>query len=246
MNATDITPDVERVYKIYAPTFIGTMNGINCWTIVSTQHSGLDDNAIFGTQYDNCEACTTTTTAAPTTTTTTAAPFYQIVGYATTYGDACDNPISSFPMTGNGTTFCNSTTFTSATWNSIATGNYVVAYNGNYQQVSHTFGQGFATVYGGGCTACPTTTTSTTTTTAATTYNYYTLTRYNCPNCSGPLNGLIGRNNTTGGTLTTGYYYNNGDGYVYKITGYSAGSYYDIDLDGSASQGTDCAGTCAI
>jgi hypothetical protein len=97
----------------------------------------------------------------------------------------------------------------------------------------------------------PTTTTTTaapttTTTTAGITYNYYTLTRYTCPTCSGPLGGLIGRNNTTGGTLTTSNYYNIGDGYVYRIDGYSAGSYYDIDLDGAATAGTNCTLTCAI
>jgi hypothetical protein len=200
-----------------------------------------------------CPPATTTSTSTSTTTsttsTTTAAPFYEIVGYATTYVDACDNPISSFPMTGNGTTFCNSTTFTSATWNPIATGNYVVAYNGNYQQVSHTFGQGYATVYGGGCTACPTTTTSTSTTTTTTsgpTYNYYDVTRFDCPNCTNPAYSLVARNNTSYGTLTTSHYYNNGDGYVYRIDGYNAGPSYTIDLDLAATSGTNCSLTCAI
>jgi hypothetical protein len=264
---------------------------------------------------------TSTSTTTSTTSTTTAAPFYEIVDYGANATDACYSPISYFPMTGNGTTFCNSTTFTSATWNSVATGNYVVSYNGNYQDVSHTFGQGFATVRGGGCTVCPTTTTTTTTecvlqcnqyrlaatrggyfywtdcstgnpastlvgggknfyvcsrttptqepgagrvifysancgtypcttttttTTGPTTYNYYDVTRFNCPNCSGATSGLVARNNTTGGTLITNHYYNNGDGYVYRIDGYNSGAYYDIDLDGSASAGTDCTGTCAI
>ena len=91
-----------------------------------------------------------------------------------------------------------------------------------------------------------TTTTSTTTTTAAPTYNYYDVTRFDCPNCTNPAYSLVARNNTTGGTLTTGHYYNNGDGYVYRIDGYNAGPSYTINLDGSATDGTDCSGTCAI
>jgi hypothetical protein len=91
-------------------------------------------------------------------------------------------------------------------------------------------------------TVCPTTTTTTT----AVTYNYYEVTRFTCPSCTSPLSGLVARNNTTGGTLITGNYYNNGDGYVYRIDGYNAGSSYTIDLDSVASAGTDCSLTCAI
>ena len=91
-----------------------------------------------------------------------------------------------------------------------------------------------------------TTTTSTTTTTAAPTYNYYDVTRFDCPNCTNPAYSLVARNNTTGGTLTTSHYYNNGDGYVYRIDGYNAGTSYTIDLDGSATSGTNCNLTCAI
>jgi hypothetical protein len=89
-------------------------------------------------------------------------------------------------------------------------------------------------------------TTTTTTTTAAPTYNYYDVTRFTCPSCTSPTSGIVARNNTTGGTLTTGNYYNNGDGYVYRIDGYNAGPSYTIDLDGSASAGTNCSSTCAI
>jgi hypothetical protein len=70
MNATDVTPVVGGVYKVYAPTFLGTMNGINCWVVLSTTSTGLDDDATFGSNYGDCETCT------PTTTTTTAAPGY--------------------------------------------------------------------------------------------------------------------------------------------------------------------------
>jgi hypothetical protein len=62
MNATDVTPIVGGVYKVYAPTFIGTMNGINCWEVVSIQSSGLDDNATFGTNYGSCVACAASST----------------------------------------------------------------------------------------------------------------------------------------------------------------------------------------
>jgi hypothetical protein len=73
------------------------------------------------------------------------------------------------------------------------------------------------------------------------------VTGYPCPNCSGVgESGIIARNNTTGGTLVTGYYYNNGDGYVYRIDGYEAATIHTVDLDGAATAGTDCGATCAI
>jgi len=328
MNAGTYYLCAARIGGLIQAEFIygtGTISPVgNCKTETCPPATTTTTTAATTTTTTEAPTTTTTTTEAPTTTTstttTTAARFYEIVDYGANATDACYSPISYFPMTGNGTTFCNSTTFTSATWNSVATGNYVVSYNGNYQDVSHTFGQGFATVRGGGCTVCPTTTTTTTTecvlqcnqwrlaatrggyfywtdcstgnpayalvgggknfyvcsrttptkepgagqvilynyncgtypctttttTTSAPTYNYYSVTRYNCPNCSGATSGLIARNNTTGGTLTTNHYYNNGDGYVYRIDGYNSGAYYDIDLDGSASAGTDCSGTCAI
>jgi len=87
--------------------------------------------------------------------------------------------------------------------------------------------------------------TTTTTTTVAPTYNYYDVTRFNCPTCSGATGGYVARNNTTGGILTNGYYYNNGDGYVYRIDGYNAGPSYTIDLDGSVSN-IDCSTACSI
>ena len=93
-------------------------------------------------------------------------------------------------MQGNGTTFCNSTTFTNVAWNSVATGLYKVSYGGNYQDVSHTFGQGFATVTGGGCTTCPAptatptlTNTPTSTPTATVAYTYWYAEYYNCGQC---------------------------------------------------------------
>ena len=88
--------------------------------------------------------------------------------------------------------------------------------------------------------------TTTTTTTAAPTYNYYNVTQFTCPSCTSPTGGIVARNNTTNGTLTTGNYYNNGDGFVYRIDGYNAGTSYTINLDGSATSGTNCSATCAI
>jgi hypothetical protein len=102
-------------------------------------------------------------------------------------------------------------------------------------------------------TLAPTTTTTTTlapttttTTTSGPTYNYYDVTRFTCPSCTSPTGGIVARNNTTYGTLTTSNYYNNGDGYVYRIDGYNAGPSYTIDLDLAASAGTNCSLTCAI
>jgi len=89
--------------------------------------------------------------------------------------------------------------------------------------------------------------TPTPTPTSGTTYNYYNITRFTCPSCTSPLGGLVGRNSTSGGTLITGNYYNpSGDGFVYRIDGYNAGPTYDVNLDGSASAGTNCSLTCAI
>lgn len=209
-------------------------------------------NVTYGTatysQVGNCktQSCpppTTTTTTAASTTTTTSGTFYDIVCYGSDANDACYNSISCFSMAGNGTTFCNSTTFTSTGWYSVPTGNYVVSYLGNSLNVSHTQFTNTATVYGGGCQACPATTTTTTTTTAAPTYYYYDIYQYNCFPCSLNTTGLIGRSSTA---KINGYYYNIGDGYVYLVNSSTSGPSYDVDLDGAASAGTNCNGTCSI
>lgn len=80
--------------------------------------------------------------------------FSATVGYATTAPNACNSPISTFPMTGNAATFCLSTTLTAVQWNAVASGTYYVAYGGFTLNVAHNFGDGFATVFGGGCQAC--------------------------------------------------------------------------------------------
>ena len=94
----------------------------------------------------------------------------------------------------------------------------------------------------------PTPTPTPTATPAATpgvSYNYYNIYQYNCFPCSFNEAGLIGRTISTT-LLTTSHYYNNGDGFVYLVNGTTTGSYYDVDLDGSASSGTNCTLTCAI
>ena len=91
----------------------------------------------------------------------------------------------------------------------------------------------------------PTPTPTPTPTNASPTYNYYSVTRYTCPSCTSPVTGLFART-TNPTTLTNGYYYNNGDGYVYLVNFGTAGPSYTIDLDGSASSGTNCSGTCGI
>jgi len=76
-------------------------------------------------------------------------------------------------------------------------------------------------------------------------YNYYNIYKYNCNPCSFNEAGLIGR--TLSATLlTTTHYYNNGDGFVYLVNGTTTGPSYDVDLDSSASSGTNCNLTCAI
>lgn len=62
VNATDITPDVERIYKIYAPDIVGSMNGTICWLIVGASSATSEGGATFGTAYDNCEACNASNT----------------------------------------------------------------------------------------------------------------------------------------------------------------------------------------
>ena len=97
-------------------------------------------------------------------------------------------------------------------------------------------------------TAAPTTAapTTPTPTSGGGSYSYYSITRFTCPSCTSPLSGLVGRT-TNPTTLVTGNYYNPfGDGYVYRIDGYDAGPTFTVDLDGSASAGTNCSGTCAI
>jgi hypothetical protein len=74
---------------------------------------------------------------------------------------------------------------------------------------------------------------------------WYYITRFNCPGCTTSATGLIGVSLTA---LTVGYYYNNGDGFVYRIEYATSapGGGTIIDLQNAASAGASCSGTCAI
>ena len=76
------------------------------------------------------------------------------------------------------------------------------------------------------------------------TYAYYEVLTYTCFPCT--VAGYVTARTLASTTLTTGYYYNNGDGNVYLVTGYASGPAYTVDLQGAATDGTNCAGTCAI
>ena len=184
-----------------------------------------------------------TSTPTPTPTSTT---FYDIVGYSSNDATVCTSPISSFSMSGNGTTFCNSTTFTSSGWYTIPSGSYYLSYGGNTRNVTHTTLTNIATTTDGGCAACPAAPTPTPTPTptpAPPSFYYYTLTRYTCIGCGGAATGYVGRSSTT---LTTNYYYCPVDdpAHTYKVTSSIGGTYYDIDLDGS-TPGASCNVSCA-
>lgn len=70
---------------------------------------------------------------------------------------------------------------------------------------------------------------------------FYTIEAYSCFPCT-----FLGYGYARASTLlTTDYFYNNGDGNIYKITGYASGPGYDVDLDGAAG-GSDCNLTCSI
>jgi hypothetical protein len=96
----------------------------------------------------------------------------------------------------------------------------------------------------GGPTPTPTPTV-TPTPTAGSGYNYYNIYQYECNPCNLYATGLVGRTISTT-LLTNTHYYNNGDGYVYLVNGTTMDVGYDVDLDGSASSGTNCNLTCAI
>jgi len=76
-------------------------------------------------------------------------------------------------------------------------------------------------------------------------YRYYVIDKYNCFPCSLNSTGLIGRVSYPT-TLTNGYFYNNGDGSVYLVNYEIASTGWTVDLDLSASSGTNCNGTCSI
>jgi hypothetical protein len=94
-------------------------------------------------------------------------------------------------------------------------------------------------------TASPTTTTTaapTTTTTTPSLY-YYNVDKVNCPGCTTAEAGIIAISPTL---KTNNFYYNIGDGYVYKVNFGTGVAIPNVDLTGAASAGTDCAATCAL
>ena len=97
-------------------------------------------------------------------------------------------------------------------------------------------------------TATPTTTTTTTptptttTTTTAAVY-YYDVDKINCPGCTTFSTGLLAVSPTL---KTNGFYYNIGDGFVYKVNFGTGAGIPVVDLTGAASAGTACSLTCAI
>ena len=86
---------------------------------------------------------------------TQACNFYEIVFYGSSAEDACFLYTGYFPMSGNSTTYCNSTQFSGTPWATIASGNYVLQFENQTRNVTHTFGQIYANTYDAGCENCP-------------------------------------------------------------------------------------------
>lgn len=124
--------------------------------------------------------------------------------------------------------------------------------NGNYYKLYQSPNYYAAQVSSGGvvsnlinCSSIPTDTptpTPTPTSSPAGTITgyYYNVTRYDCPaGNTNPFNQVA----YSPSALTINRYYNNGDGYVYRIASNNAGDTYDVDLSGSCS-GTTGAIAC--
>ena len=217
----------------------------------------------FATTYDaGCAACPVTPTPTPTNTqtptpthTTTPTPtppptyLYYSVDRRATCNTGIENPVAMFVQ------LPYAFTPTLNGWYRDSAGSCTYSYRisnitptnpGIYTPVpvdAVTYADS-TTACGSGCIPTPTPT-PTPTTTPIITYNYYSITKYNCPGCTINTTGLFGRT-TDPFTLTNGNYYNNGDGFVYLVNFGTAGPSYDVDLDGSASSGTNCPGTCSI
>ena len=102
---------------------------------------------------------------------------------------------------------------------------------------------GAATLYQGTTTnTIPVPSTTTTTTLPPTpTYFYYNVSPYTCPGCVEQLS-LVARSSVS---RIYGFFYNIGDGLVYKVQDEIAYTGYTIDLDGSAA-GSNCSSACSI
>jgi hypothetical protein len=103
----------------------------------------------------------------------------------------------------------------------------------------------FVQTCGTNTTTSTSTTTTTTTTAAPSSYNYYEVDLYSCFPCTLGSTGLIARNSISNGVLTTGNYYNNGDGNVYQIVNTASGPSYTIDLDGAGGN-VSCNTACSL
>jgi hypothetical protein len=118
----------------------------------------LNVSHTFSTNYatvygGGCQPCVALPTPTPTSS-VTPVYFANTVNYGSNASDACNNPTGTIGVGGNGSTFCNSTTFTSGAFASLPSGNYVLEFGGNTLNVSTTFGNPIAIVFGGGCQAC--------------------------------------------------------------------------------------------
>jgi hypothetical protein len=86
LNATDVTPVIGSYYSIYAPTVVGSMDGTNCWYVVTTTSSTPDGDAAFGTEYFSC-ICGGSPTPSPTPPPTPPPPtpsyFWYVISYCT-------------------------------------------------------------------------------------------------------------------------------------------------------------------
>jgi hypothetical protein len=94
-------PSVGSSYRIYAPTCLGSMDGNNCWQIIST--TGITEDCtgvIFGSNLGSCSDCASVTPT-PTPTATPAPP----TGIDTQLGltiDICGVvPITCYTITGD-------------------------------------------------------------------------------------------------------------------------------------------------
>ena len=71
-------------------------------------------------------------------------------------------------------------------------------------------------------------------------YYYYDVQRYDCELGCEPGTTAIARNTNF---MTIGYFYKDGDGFVYEILNVTGGSYYNVDLYGAPSSST-CSAAC--
>jgi hypothetical protein len=156
--------------------------------------------------------------------------------------DTCANinGFGTFTYNGTGGGLCSCTEISGSTGDVGLGGTFWLASGGSVRQFTRTTsGHGTPMT---ACSACPTATptptptatptaTPTPTPTSTPIGHYYNVTSYNCP--AGTVvhaTGLVAYSEIN---LFTNYYYNNGDGYVYKILSGASGPSYDVDLTSS-------------